>query len=121
MTGLLGSALVVAWRQPAGTIYTQVIHFSLSPLFMAMMLPLAAGISTGRGALAGLIAFTSRISYSLYLINFSLVAEVIRDQCLPHGGVDGVLKYLAFWMIVYAGATALYYSFEKPVMELRDR
>ncbi len=119
--GMAASVLLLAYRQPPYTVYSQVVYFTLSPLFMAMLLPAAAGERYGTGPVAALITYTSRISYSLYLINFSLVAEVIRDQFPPRGGVDGLLKYLAFWMVVYAAASLLYYLWEKPMMQLRDK
>lgn len=119
--GIAGSVLLLAWRQPAGTVYSQVVYFSLAPLFMAMLLPVASGIRSAEGWWVRCVVYTSRISYSLYLINFSLVAEVIRDQCPPRGGMDGMLKYAVFWLIAYAGASVLYYAWEKPMMALRDR
>lgn len=119
--GIVASVLLLAYRQPPHTVYSQVVYFTLSPLFMAMLLPAAAGVRHGTGPIAALITYTSRISYSLYLINFSLVAEVIHDQFPPRGGVDSLLKYLAFWLIVYAAASLLYYLWEKPMMQLRDK
>lgn len=119
--GVAGVVLLLVYRQPAGSIYSQVVCFSLSPLFTAMLLPVASGIRSGQGWWARGVTYTSRISYSLYLINFSLVAEVIRDQCPPQGGADGMIKYIAFWLVAYGIASILFYSWEKPMMELRDR
>lgn len=119
--GSLGICFLLMYRAPAGSVYSQVVYFSLSPICMALLLPVAAGISRGEGPVAWFITYTSRISYSLYLVNFSLVAEVIRDQCAPQGGADGIIKYGAFWLIAYIAASLLYYGFEKPVMDLRDR
>ncbi|MBS1686223.1 MAG: acyltransferase [Bacteroidetes bacterium] len=119
--GIAGSVLLSAYRQPPGTIYSQILYFSLSPLLMALLLPAAADIRYGTGQVARFVSYTSRISYSLYLVNFSLVAEVIRDQFPPHGEMDALLKYIAYWLIVYTAGSILYHGFEKPMMDLRDK
>lgn len=119
-----GAALMVfilSYRAAAGTIYSQVIYFSLAAVASMLLLPVASNVKAGNGVMARAITHISLVSYSMYLINFSLVAEVIRDQFAPHGGVDGLVKYAAYWVIVIVGATVLYYGFEKPVMDLRDR
>ena len=112
---------VVSYRAPASGFYRQVVYYSLYPIAAMLLLPLASTVRSGRGVVAKLITHISLISYSMYLINLALVAEVIRDQFTPKGGVDGIAKYILYWLIVVIASTALYYSFEKPMMELREK
>jgi peptidoglycan/LPS O-acetylase OafA/YrhL len=101
--------------------YSQVTVLSLSPISAMFLLPFAAHWRTGRGLLAKAITHISKISYSMYLINLALVAEVIRDNFPPTTEVDRILKYFVYWFFVVAGSTLLYKYFERPVMNLRDK
>ena len=57
----------------------------------------------------------------MYLINLALVAEVIRDNFEPYGGIDGMVKYGIYWVVVVLVSSIMYRYFEKPIMDLRDR
>lgn len=103
------------------TLYQQTIYFSLIPFAVMLLLPLTTRYKKATGILPLAIQHISKISYSMYLINLALVAEVIRDNFAPQGGMDGVLKYLLYWTIVIVASTLLYKLFEKPMMDLRDK
>ena len=121
---LLGAALVVFiinCRFPNNTVYKQVFYFSTSPLAAMLLLPLFAHFKNGVGKIANAITHISKISYSMYLLNLAIVAEVIRDNLPPSTGQDGIFKYILYWIIVLIGASLLYKYFEKPMMNLRDR
>ncbi|MBK8581773.1 MAG: acyltransferase [Flavobacteriales bacterium] len=121
---LLGALLIlflVNHQEPVGTVYRQVVMFSLVPFSVMLLLPAMEGLKLGHGLAAVAVQHISKISYSMYLINLALVAEVIRDNFPPQNGPDGILKYGIFWVVVLAGSSLLYRYFEKPVMDLRDR
>jgi len=101
--------------------FEQVFYLSCLPLAVLLTLPLFNSYKKAKGWLAISIQHISKISYSMYLINLALVAEVIAKNWPPQGGLDGMIKYGLFWFIVIAASTLLYYFFEKPVMNLRDR
>ena len=82
--------------------------------------PLFTKIKSGKGMFAHAVEHFSKVSYSMYLINLALVAQVIRDNFAPEVGFDGLLKYLIYWIVVVEGLTFLYKYFEKPLMDLRD-
>lgn len=63
----------------------------------------------------------SLISYSMYLLNLSVVAQVIQANFWPLEGWKALLMYLTYWSVVVFLSTLLYRYFEKPVMDLRDR
>jgi peptidoglycan/LPS O-acetylase OafA/YrhL len=101
--------------------YQQVIYFTISPLSAMLLLPFANSIKHAKGSIAKAVTHISKISYSMYLLNLAIVAEVIRDNFSPKGGFDGILKYIIYWFIVILGASLLHRYFEKPFMNLRDR
>ena len=107
------------YPQPA--FYSQVISFSLAPIACMLLLPLAESWRETSLRFSGAIGFISRISYSLYLIHLALVAEVIRKNFPPTGGVDGILKYIVYLAVSISVAALLYRYFEKPVMDLREK
>jgi len=104
-----------------GSFYKQILYFSLTPISAMFLLPFAQSIKSASGIVAKLIIHISKISYSMYLINLALVAEIIRDNFLPTNEMNGIVKYFLYWLIVLVGSTLLYKYFEKPIMNLRDR
>jgi len=121
---ILGVGLIyfiVTYNQEPNTFYKQIIYFSIIPFSVMLILPIAESYKSAKGIIPYIITHISKISYSMYLINLALVAEVIRDNFTPQGGMDGIIKYGLFWIIVIVASTLLYKYFEKPVMDLRDR
>ena len=119
--GILLMIFIVRYKVPAGAAYKQTLYFTLTPLSAALLLPLVQQLRSANGFLARTITHISSISYSMYLINLALVAEVIRDNFPPVSEFDSLVKYGGYWVLVIVGATFLYRYFEKPVMDLRDR
>jgi peptidoglycan/LPS O-acetylase OafA/YrhL len=70
------------------------------------------------------ITFVSVISYSLYLVNFSLVErlglDVYRNVCTGCS-TEPILLLALFWVGSFATATFLYYGYERHITKLRDR
>lgn len=120
----LGLGLIIfilIFEKGVGSFYRQTIYFSLLPLSVIFLMPLATSIRSGKGFGAYAIQHISKVSYSMYLINLALVAEIIRDNFAPLGGWDAILKYLIYWIIVVGVSSLLYKYFEKPIMDLRDK
>ena len=121
---LLGITLIVFlinFKMDSNTIYKQTIYFSLVPFAVMLLLPMAESYKKAKGLIPYAIQHISKISYSMYLINLALVAEVIRDNFTPTGGIDGIVKYLLYWIIVVFVSSILFKYFEKPIMTLRDK
>lgn len=119
--GVALMAFVMNYQTPPGSFYKQVVLFSLTPLSCVLLLPVASSWKVAKGWLAKSITWISKISYSIYLVNLGLVAEVMATRFPPQGGSDGLIKYGLYWMIVFAVSSLLYLCFEKPVMDLRDK
>jgi peptidoglycan/LPS O-acetylase OafA/YrhL len=121
---ILGVGLIVFivnYESQNNTFYKQVVYFTITPVSAMLLLPFAQSIKKANGIIAKAITHISKISYSMYLLNLAIVAEVIRDNYAPKNEIDSIVKYLLYWIIVLVGSTLLYKYFEKPIMNLRDR
>lgn len=119
--GLLLIGFVLTFKQNTNSYYQQTLYFSLTSIAVMLVLPIAEGYKRAKGRMALATQHLSKISYSMYLVNLALVAEVIRDNFPPKGGIDGVAKYLLYWTTTIIVSTILYNYFERPIMALRDR
>ena len=87
----------------------------------AMLLPLAEKTKHFRTGFGKIITHISLVSYSMYLINLCLVADVIRKNFESQVEHYPLLMYAFFWIAVIGISTLLYKFFEKPVMDLREK
>ena len=102
-------------------LFTKVWYFSLTGLGAALLLPAADSWKYAHGTAAKLVTHVSLISYSMYLINLGLVAQVIGKHFMPTTNTLSVATYFLYWFIVITGSHILYKFFEKPMTELRDK
>lgn len=86
-----------------------------------LLFPKADSLKTGRTRFSKWITHLSLISYSMYLVNFGLVCEVITSNYTPLTKTASILTYIFYWTIVIGISTLLYKYYEKPMMDLRDR
>ncbi len=121
IAGLVLFLAVDHYRQPVTSFYAQVWVFSLSSVAYALWLPLLASIRTAPAWLSRPIRHVSLVSYSMYLIHLALVSEVIQKWAMPTTAGMAWLTFGGYWVIVMAVSTALYYAWERPMMNLRDR
>jgi peptidoglycan/LPS O-acetylase OafA/YrhL len=101
--------------------YRQVFYFTITPLAIALVLPWFEGVTSSWKRLIGAVTHISKISYSMYLINLALVAQVFGLNFPVQGNLDGIMKYLSYWVIVISVSSALYYFVERPILKWRDR
>ncbi len=118
--GFIGSFALIYMPKDVNGFFEKTILFSLVPLFMALLLPHSESVKSFKTTIGKVFTHISLISYSMYLINLALVADVIKKHFPLSSFGDGLLKYTIFWMIVIAGSTLLYKFFERPMTELRD-
>ena len=120
-TGILMIIFIVNYASPNTSFYKQVIYFSITPISAMLLLPFAASIKKTKGILVRIFAHISKISYSMYLINLALVAEVIKFNFSPANETDAILKYVLYWSVVIVVSSVMYQYYEKPAMNLRDK
>lgn len=107
-------------QNPTG-MYGKTVYFSVVGLAAAMLLPYADGRKSFHTRFGKMMTHISLISYSMYLVNLALVADVIRKNFEFHTPFQYLAAYLLYWMVVIIFSTLLYKYFEKPVMDLRER
>lgn len=112
---------LVNYHQPVTSHYAQIWVFSLNSVAYALWLPLLAQIRSAPAWLARPIRHISLISYSMYLVHLGLVSEVFQKWALPTTASSAWWTYLAYFSIVIAVSTVLYYLWERPTMNLRDK
>lgn len=120
----LGLALVYLMmylnREFPLSFFAKTIYFSATGLGAAMLLPFADSIRSFKTYFGKVMTHISIVSYSMYLINLSLVAQVLQKHFFEPGSQMNLLWYFVYWIVVIAGATLLYKFFEKPIMDLRE-
>lgn len=107
--------------------YDCVFSFSVVSIGTLLLLPYLSLLKNGQGFVYKYITIISLISYSMYLVNYTLVLEWIiinlnweyfknfnSYACL-------VSKYCLFWFLTILISVLLYKYFEIPFMRLRDK
>jgi len=106
--------------------YSCVFSFSINSLGVMLILPFLAAIQTGKGRLFHFFTYTSLISYSLYLVNYTLVncwiiQKISWDSIFENSIWIAILQPSGFWLISIFISILLYKYFELPIMNLRER
>jgi peptidoglycan/LPS O-acetylase OafA/YrhL len=93
-----------------------------------LLLPKLSAVISGRGITYKSVTFISIISYSMYLLNYTLVSRVILPVLSKMAGVQHetnvAVAWLAwglFWVITIVLSYLLYRFYELPVMNLRNK
>jgi peptidoglycan/LPS O-acetylase OafA/YrhL len=122
---LISKMLVVKDLTSPYGFYMAVFHFSVTSLATLLLIPFLSNLQKGSGFIFKAITYISLISYSMYLLNFSIVKRLIINSIPVHELAGSILlmsllKYFFFWIITIVGSILLYKYFEVPVMNLRD-
>lgn len=119
--GIAISYFVLYTEWQSNNYSTKVLRIFIQAIGCALLLPKFDSLKKAPKIIVKVTTHISLISYSMYLINLALVAEVIRDNFPPHGPKSGWAMYFIYWFTVIFASTLLYKYFEKPVMDIRDR
>lgn len=105
--------------------YTCVFSFTVNSTGVLFILPFLSSVKKGSGKLFSIFTYISLISYSMYLINFTLVKlwiveKIPWDSMDENGLLVAILQPLLFWFLTIFLSMILYKYFELPIMNLRD-
>ena len=103
------------------TVYVKAFQFIAISTAISLTVPKFDSIRTGKGILTKAITHISKISYSIYLINFGLITGIIMQHFSPQNANAAIGTYCFYIILVVLFASMLYKYFEKPLMDLRDR
>lgn len=98
--------------------YDCIFSFSLAGIATLLLLPYLSEIKQGKGSIYKAISYTSIISYSMYLLNLSVVQHLIVSRLVAAPSWKG---YFLFWILTYLLSFIMYRYFEKPMMNLRQK
>jgi peptidoglycan/LPS O-acetylase OafA/YrhL len=96
--------------------------FTIQPLVLSLCLPYAGNTVTLRSrAMQRITGFVSRISYSMYLIHFSLIFLPFFYRMPVCSPLMAIVYYAAYWAIVIVCSWLIYRFWEQPILRLRDK
>lgn len=104
--------------------YFSLLSISFGSLFL---LPQLSSIHQGQGKIYQFFTTLSSISYSLYLVHFTLVEWIVLPALMKQMpfaftlDVDALVRYSLYWIISIALSYILYRFFEKPVLNIREK
>ncbi len=97
--------------------------FTVFSIGFALFLPSADSIKikSNPGNFARLITHISIVSYSIYLINYSILFKFTSKFLKTTHFISGVVMYLISLVLIMIAATLLYKFYEKPMTDLREK
>jgi len=121
--------LTIYWRMKPSLAFLAVYQYNLESLATLLSLPYLSELKSIKFKfITFIITFISIISYSMYLLNYSVVQCRLIPLSLSIVGINGltskyliVLTYFMYWVYILFGSFILYKYFEKPMMDLRNR
>ena len=121
--------LTLYHRMDPSLAFLAVYQYNLESLATLLSLPYLSELKSIKlKFITFVITFISIISYSMYLLNYSVVQCRLIPLSLSIAGLKGitsnylmVLTYFMYWVYILFGSFILYKYFEKPMMDLRSR
>ncbi len=116
---IIGKFQITAERFP---FFLNVLYLPLTSISIALSLPFFSRLKSAPSWFIRPITFISLISYSMYLLHYSIVLQLMNYIILPEGfGVVQKVGFaLGYLVITISLSFLLYRFFEKPMMDLRD-
>jgi peptidoglycan/LPS O-acetylase OafA/YrhL len=116
---LICSVLYATWIPNA--YITKVFEVVFTGIGCSLLLPKFDNIRKAPPIVIKIFTHISLISYSMYLLNLALVAEIMNTNFPPQSQFAAWTSYLIYWICVIVFSTLLYKYYEKPIMDLRDK
>ncbi len=109
--------------------FNAVWQYGFESLTVLLFLPFLSELKTCKyGWLVKVVTFVSVISYSMYLVNLTVVRQWLLPKIFVSSGLaasatnsEAYFKFVVFWTLTISLSFLLYRFFEKPVMNLREK
>lgn len=119
--GIAFSFYILFMKKAPDSVFFKTFDTFFLSLGVLMLLPKADSVKTFNNIFGKVITHISIISYSMYLLNFALIAEVISANFMPVTMAGAAVTYIIYWIILIVASTLMYKFYEKPIMDLRDK
>lgn len=100
-----------------------VVYLPLASLSIAFFVPFFSQLEMSVGIIKKPIEFISKISYSIYLLHYSIIMQLlmlfVKREALSLAELHLITAF--YLAITVAASYALYRFYEKPMMDLRDK
>jgi peptidoglycan/LPS O-acetylase OafA/YrhL len=102
--------------------FWNVCYLPINSVAIALTLPLLSKIKTAPKLFLKPITYISLISYSMYLLHYSVILQLMKYYIPVEGwsGFDLLVYIMVYLSITILSSYALYSIFEKPMMDLRE-
>ncbi|WP_313804481.1 acyltransferase [Flavobacterium sp.] len=103
--------------------FWNVLYLPLTSITFSLFLPFLSEWKAESNWLTNSITFTSKISYSIYLLHYGVVLQLMKYFISTEAFSTSMLHgfTFAYLLITFLLSFLLYRYFEKPIMDLRDR
>jgi len=102
------------------SLFQCVFSFTLNSLGVFLLLPYLFCLKQPKNrTIIKIVTFTSLISYSLYLVNSTLIQALFLNHI--HIEKSLFIKYVAYWTLSFFAAIFTYKFVELPFMRIRDK
>lgn len=123
---LLLSKFIIPRYADLDSLYNAVFSFSLISIATLCLLPFLSVLKSSGGILFRSITFISLISYSMYLLNLSIIQRWIIQKVdwsfiSTNLNVIILFKYSVYWILLLVLSYLLYRYFETPMTKLREK
>lgn len=104
--------------------YYTIFSFTLFSIGTLLILPFLENIKKGNGLLYKTLTYTSLVSYSMYLLNLSIIQLRIIPSIIQSFGIQNLnykiaIEFFLFWILTVILSLLLFKHFELPTMRLR--
>ena len=111
---------------PVNSLFNAVFSFTFMSVATVLLLPFLSNFKENKLLFSKLITHVSLISYSLYLLNLTVVNIWIInkfqwDNLTNNLIINLLAKNISYWIILISGSTLLYKYVEIPMTKLRDK
>jgi peptidoglycan/LPS O-acetylase OafA/YrhL len=108
---------------PATTsFFSKTFFFNVFSIAIALWMPGLSLIRKGIPFIGPIVTHISIVSYSLYLIHFLIINNIYLTICYKYHLPNTLLvKFWGSWAACIIGASIMYWCFEKPFTNVRER
>lgn len=121
--------LIVIFNQSLWKITLLPYYYTIEAMTIMLMLPFFSSIKSLKfNVINSIFTYISSVSYSLYLVNLTLIQIVIiplfkkyTESVTSSFTNNELVFYFFFWLFSFLIASLIYYFFERPILDWRNR